>query len=163
MLAKTRMSQLARQSEPPASSSGSFSGRLPKWVTHRSGACLSSMIFTGAAQMGCWRRIKLGAFSGNGSGFSPIPLPNNGYTRPDCTALLFDELWDVHASHRLNPKDHILKIEGRRRVLVGWIRGRLGSVLQRRKEPARLCHRSRSRLPSRSLPGANDSLRFFMK
>ena len=77
-----------------------------------------------------------GTILGEWKRFLANPVTYDGYTRPDCTALLFDELWDAHASHRLDPKYHLFKIEAGGRVPVGWVRERLGNVLQRREEPA---------------------------
>ena len=74
--------------------------------------------------LGEWRR------------FLANPETYGVHTQPDCTALLFDELWDAHISHRLDPKYHLFKVEAGRRVPAGWVRNRLGNVLQRREEPA---------------------------
>ena len=95
-----------------------------------------------------YRRGDNGALAANQTGtilgewkrFLADPDTYDGYTRPDCTALLFDELWDAHASHRLDPKYHLFKVEAGRRVPVGWVRDRLGNVLQRREDPSRLCY-----------------------
>lgn len=91
-----------------------------------------------------YRRGDNGALAANQTGtilgewkrFLADPDTYDGYTRPDCTALVFDELWDAHASHRLDPKYHLFKVEAGRRVPVGWVRDRLGNVLQRREDPA---------------------------
>ena len=74
--------------------------------------------------LGEWRR------------FLPDPVVYGGHTGPDCIARSFDELWEAHASHRLDPKFHLFKAESGRRIPVGWIRDKLGNVLQRREEIA---------------------------
>ena len=77
-----------------------------------------------------------GTILGEWKRFLVNPATYDGFTRPDCIALSFDELWDSHVSHRLDPKYHLFKVEAGRRVPVGWVRERLGNVLQRREEPA---------------------------
>ena len=77
-----------------------------------------------------------GTILGEWERFLTNPATYGGHTRPDCTGLLFDELWDSHASHRLDPKYHLFKVETGRRVPVGWVKDRLGNILQRREEPA---------------------------
>ena len=76
-----------------------------------------------------------GTILGEWKRFLADPVNYDSYTRPDCTALMFDELWDAHASHRLDPKYHLFKIEAKASSTGRLVRDRLGTVLQRREEP----------------------------
>ena len=74
--------------------------------------------------LGEWRR------------FRSDPDVYEGSWQPDCASLAFDQLWDAHSSHRLDPKYHLFKLEAGSRVPTGWRRERLGDVLTRREELA---------------------------
>ena len=90
---------------------------------YRSAASGALAVDQSGTVLGEWKRFLAG------------PLNYHGHTQPDCTALPFNELWDAHASHRLDPKYRLFKVEAGRPVPAGWVRDRLGNVLQRRKQP----------------------------
>ena len=79
---------------------------------------------------------QVGTILGEWRRFMEDPDIYDSYVGPNCTAMLFEELWVAHASHRLDPKYHLFKREARRRVPGGWVRYRLGNVLERREERA---------------------------
>ena len=68
--------------------------------------------------------------------FRANPGRYEGYVRPDCAGLSFGDLWSAHPSNRLDPKYHLFKRESGREVPPGWVRSRLGDVLERREERA---------------------------
>lgn len=56
-----------------------------------------------------------------------------GRTLPDCMGISFDSLWQAHISHRLDPKYHLFQREAQRDAPPGWIRERIGNLMQRRE------------------------------
>jgi type I restriction enzyme M protein len=57
-----------------------------------------------------------------------------GQMIPDCMSIRFSQLWNAHASHRLDPKYHLFEREAHRDVPEGWVRGRIGDLLSRRED-----------------------------
>lgn len=66
--------------------------------------------------------------------FLQDPHGYEGSKQPDCMALNFLSLWNAHDSHRLDPKYHLFKREEQITSQEGWIRLKLGDVLERREE-----------------------------
>lgn len=65
--------------------------------------------------------------------FNLDPASYDGSESPSCIAVPVNELWRAHASHRLDPKYHIFKLEDA--VLPdGWIRTSVNSIMRRREE-----------------------------
>lgn len=58
-----------------------------------------------------------------------------GTTSPDCMGIDFCQLWIAHSSNRLDPKYHLFEREANRTLPEGWVRERIGSLMQRRLEP----------------------------
>ena len=77
-----------------------------------------------------------GSILGEWRRFASTPDAYSGHVAPDCAALSFEEIWESHGSHRLDPKYHLFKYYGSPIVPDGWIVRRLGDVLQRREERA---------------------------
>lgn len=65
--------------------------------------------------------------------FQRNPQDYPGRNMPDCMALEMSELWDAHASHRLDPKYHLFKREERDTTPEGWVRSQLSDVMIRRE------------------------------
>lgn len=55
-----------------------------------------------------------------------------GRTQPDCMGALFQEIWDSHDSHRLDPKYHLFKRNESSHTPQGWIRLRVNQVMRQR-------------------------------
>lgn len=70
--------------------------------------------------LGEWRR------------FQADPQVYGGQNSPDCMALPFSDVWSAHESNRLDPKYHLFKRNERAYTPAGWIRARVGDVMQRR-------------------------------
>lgn len=64
--------------------------------------------------------------------FQAQPDTYHGRTEPDCMSVSFGELWLSHQSNRLDPKYHLFRREQARTVPAGWVKARLGDVMQRR-------------------------------
>ena len=87
-----------------------------------------------------YRAAPNGSINGNQRGtilgewheFVRDPNAYTGRTQPDCMGVRFSELWNAHHSNRLDPKYHLFKREAARHVPVGWIRARLGTLMERR-------------------------------
>ncbi len=77
-----------------------------------------------------------GSILGEWRRFASAPDTYRGHVEPDCAALPFEEVWESHGSHRLDPKYHLFKYYGSPIVPEGWIIRRLGDVLQRQEERA---------------------------
>ena len=75
-----------------------------------------------------------GTILGEWNQFLANPDSYDGWRSPDCASFRFNELWNAHGSHRLDPKYHLFKLEAGQHVPPGWIRGRLGDILERREE-----------------------------
>jgi type I restriction enzyme M protein len=67
--------------------------------------------------------------------FIADPAGYEGVTQPDCMALRFDQLWQGHASHRLDPKYHLFEREAGRVAPAGWVRETIGNLMARRLNP----------------------------
>ena len=77
-----------------------------------------------------------GTILGEWGRFCSDPDAYEGSWQPDCASLAFDQLWDAHSSHRLDPKYHLFKLEAGNRIPTGWRHERLGDILTRREELA---------------------------
>lgn len=53
---------------------------------------------------------------------------------PDCMALPFHEVWAATASHRLDPKYHLFKQNEAAYTPPGWVRAKVGTVMQKREQ-----------------------------
>ena len=65
--------------------------------------------------------------------FKANPEAYAGRTSPDCMGIRFEQLWNAHTSHRLDPKYHLFKREAARPVPDGWVRNTISSVMRRRE------------------------------
>ena len=55
--------------------------------------------------------IQTGTILGEWNRFLANPDSYDGLRSPDCASFRFDELWNAHGSHRLDPKYHLFKLE----------------------------------------------------
>ena len=56
----------------------------------------------------------------------------DGERQPDCMSPSAADMWAAHASHRLDPKYFLFKLEERSVTREGWVRKRIGDVMRRR-------------------------------
>ena len=75
-----------------------------------------------------------GTILGEWRKFITDPASYKSSMNPNCTAIPFDQIWDAHTTHRLDPKYHLFKEERSRPIPNGWKSDRLGRVLMRRLE-----------------------------
>lgn len=66
--------------------------------------------------------------------FQSDPENYDGRIAPDTMAISFTELWDVHPSHRLDPKYYLFKKEESSAVPTGWVRLPIKALMKRREE-----------------------------
>ena len=66
--------------------------------------------------------------------FNADPAVYEGRTSPDCMCIGFEQLWDAHTSHRLDPKYHLFKREAARPVPNGWVGAKISTVMHKREE-----------------------------
>lgn len=66
--------------------------------------------------------------------FQASPHTYDGRNGPDCMAQAFADVWTAHESNRLDPKYHLFKRNERAYTPAGWIRARVGDVMERREE-----------------------------
>jgi type I restriction enzyme M protein len=66
--------------------------------------------------------------------FSSNPAEYSGSASPDCTGIRFQELWQAHSSHRLDPKYFLFKREERTAIPHGWVRCTLRDIMSRREQ-----------------------------
>lgn len=65
--------------------------------------------------------------------FLADPASYEGFTQPDCMADDFHEIWNAHASHRLDPKYFLFKREEQSVTPTGWLRVPLREIMRRRE------------------------------
>ena len=66
--------------------------------------------------------------------FKANPVAYAGRTLPDCMGIAFEDMWNAHSSHRLDPKYHLFKREATRPIPDGWVRARISAVMRKREE-----------------------------
>lgn len=76
-----------------------------------------------------------GTILGEWQRFNRSPAEYQGRRQPDCMAVGFEDLWNAHSSHRLDPKYHLFEREAARPLPDGWIRQRIGQLMRRRLTP----------------------------
>ena len=74
-----------------------------------------------------------GTVLGEWRAFKAKPSTYGGRTVPDCLGIPFQELWEAHSSHRLDPKYHLFQREASSSTPSGWIRESIANVMRRRE------------------------------
>ena len=75
-----------------------------------------------------------GSILGEYNKFINNPDAYSGAFKPDCMGIKFTELWISHNSRRLDPKYYLYKRIESHNMDEGWIRVKLGDILERREE-----------------------------
>lgn len=78
-----------------------------------------------------------GSILGEMRRFQSNPGGYDGHSSPDCMAISIVDMWQAHASHRLDPKYFLFKLEERQVTPPGWIRMPAGTAMRRRAEQVR--------------------------
>ena len=78
-----------------------------------------------------------GSILGEMRRFRADPGSYDGHRSPDCTAIAIADMWDAHASHRLDPKYFLFKLEESQVTPPGWIRMPIGRAMRRREQQIR--------------------------
>ena len=73
-----------------------------------------------------------GTILGEWHRFERAPEAYAGRTSPDCMGVQFSELWNAHASNRLDPKYHLFKQKAVLRAPRDWIRVPMRDVMRQR-------------------------------
>ena len=82
---------------------------------------------------GAMNRDQVGTILHEWAVFKANPASYVGRTSPDCMSVDFEQLWNAHPSHRLDPKYHLFKRESARPVPDGWVRASISAVMRRRE------------------------------
>ena len=69
--------------------------------------------------------------------FCDSPEAYVGSKRPACMGVSMADLWDAHASRRLDPKYHLFKAQESSSVPAHWVSARIGDVMERRVDLVR--------------------------
>jgi type I restriction enzyme M protein len=81
--------------------------------------------------------VQEGSILGEYRRFLEDPAAYTGRTSPDCMGISSADMWNAHASHRLDPKYHLFKREEQTLTPSGWVRALIRNVMARREDLAR--------------------------
>lgn len=75
-----------------------------------------------------------GTILGEYYAFRQDPGSYSGQRSPDCMAAEFHEMWNLHPTHRLDPKYFLFKREEQNITPAGWLRAPIRNIMRRRED-----------------------------